>query len=71
MISRASSSDPERLQRFEREARAVAALSHPNVIAIFDVGFSDLPFLVMSCSTAILFASSSNEGPSLSSVPSS
>jgi serine/threonine protein kinase len=30
--------DPERMRRFEQEARAVAALSHPNVLAIFDVG---------------------------------
>jgi serine/threonine protein kinase/Tfp pilus assembly protein PilF len=38
--------DPEHLERFEREARAVAALSHPNVLAIFDVGRADVPFLV-------------------------
>jgi Tol biopolymer transport system component len=35
----ASSADA--LGRFEREARAVAALSHPNILAIFDVGRSD------------------------------
>ncbi len=31
-------SDPGRLRRFEQEARAVAALSHPNILAVFDVG---------------------------------
>ncbi len=30
--------DAEALSRFEREAKAVAALSHPNILAIFDFG---------------------------------
>jgi serine/threonine-protein kinase len=30
--------NPEALRRFEREAKAVAALSHPNILSIFDFG---------------------------------
>jgi Tol biopolymer transport system component/tRNA A-37 threonylcarbamoyl transferase component Bud32 len=36
-------SDPHRRKRFEREARAVAALSHPNICAVFDVGREETP----------------------------
>jgi Tol biopolymer transport system component len=40
--------DPERLQRFQREARAVAALNHPNVVTIYSVEEADgVHFLTM------------------------
>jgi len=39
--------EPDRLRRFEQEARAVAALNHPNILAIHDIGQqSGSPFLV-------------------------
>jgi serine/threonine protein kinase len=41
-------SDPTALDRFYREARAVAALSHPNVVQAFDIDkFDSVHFLVM------------------------
>jgi len=41
--------DPERKQRFEREARAVARLSHPAVVTVFDLGYhtDGSPYIVM------------------------
>jgi TolB-like protein/Tfp pilus assembly protein PilF len=38
VLPEATSRDPDALARFERETRAVAALSHPNILAIHDVG---------------------------------
>jgi eukaryotic-like serine/threonine-protein kinase len=37
----AFNTNPDRLRRFEQEARATAALNHPNILAVFDVGSHD------------------------------
>jgi eukaryotic-like serine/threonine-protein kinase len=41
------SQDPDRLRRFEQEARAAAALNHPNILAVHQLGtFNGAPYLV-------------------------
>jgi len=47
LIRPASSDNPDHLRRFEQEARAAAALNHPNILAIYDVGFDgSAPYIV-------------------------
>src|SRR3954453_5457946 len=42
-----SAPDSERLRRFEQEARATAALNHPSILAVFDIGSHDnSPYIV-------------------------
>src|SRR3954468_10396580 len=41
------SADADRLQRFEKEAQAAAALNHPNILAVYDVGqVNHAPYIV-------------------------
>jgi Tol biopolymer transport system component len=48
VLPAAFAQDPDRLTRFEREVKAVAALSHPNILSIFDFGVHDgLAYAVM------------------------
>ncbi|MFO0013074.1 MAG: serine/threonine-protein kinase [Planctomycetota bacterium] len=49
VIDRAICSDTSFLERFEREAKALAKLSHPNIVAVYDYGRTDdgLAYFVM------------------------
>jgi eukaryotic-like serine/threonine-protein kinase len=47
VVMQALAKDPDRLRRFELEARTVAALNHPNILGIHDIGkYEGAPYLV-------------------------
>ena len=62
--------DADRLTRFEGEARVLSTLSHPNLLAIYDVGAQDgLHYLVPNFWKAQRFATASPQARSASAKP--
>jgi hypothetical protein len=64
LIRPASSDNPDHLRRFEQEARAAAALNHPNILAIYDVGFEGTtPYIVSELLQGKTLRQRLTEGP--------
>jgi serine/threonine protein kinase len=60
------SSNPEAKQRFEREARAISSLNHPNICTLHDVGHQDgIDYLVMEFLGGETLANRLAKGPLL------
>ena len=60
----AISADPTAKQRFEREAKTISALNHPNICVLHDVGSHDgLDYLVMECVEGETLAKRLEKGP--------
>lgn len=64
ILPAAFANDPERLQRFEHEARILSTVSHPNLLAIHDVGSQDgVHFLVSEFLEGLTLRERMNAGP--------
>ena len=56
--------DPQFRERFDREARAISQLTHPNICTLFDIGDQDgTPFIVMELLDGESLASRLRDGP--------
>ena len=59
-----SSTDPDRLRRFEQEAKAAGALNHPNLVAVFDTGQHDgNPYVVFELLDGVTLRQRLGPGP--------
>jgi serine/threonine-protein kinase len=58
------STDPVRKQRFEREAKTISSLNHPNICTLHDIGSQDgVDYLVMECMEGETLAKRLEKGP--------
>src|SRR5271166_3471516 len=58
------SADPVAKQRFEREAKTISGLNHPNICTLHDVGSQDgVDYLVMECVEGETLAKRLEKGP--------
>jgi serine/threonine protein kinase len=58
------SADPGRKQRFDREAKTISGLNHPNICVLHDVGSQDgVDYLVMECVEGETLAKRLEKGP--------
>ncbi len=58
------SSDPARKQRFEREAKTISGLNHPNICTLHDVGsLEGVDYIVMECVEGESLAQRLEKGP--------
>jgi serine/threonine-protein kinase len=56
--------DPVRKQRFEREAKTISSLNHPNICTLHDIGSQDgVDYLVMECVDGESLAKRLGKGP--------
>ncbi len=58
------SNEPAALERFDREARTIACLSHPNIVSVHDFGIQDgRPYLIMELVDGPTVAQLVSDGP--------
>lgn len=64
ILPREMSTDPVRKQRFEREAKTISSLNHPNICVLHDIGSQDgVDYLVMECVEGETLAKRLEKGP--------
>jgi Tol biopolymer transport system component len=64
VLSPSFAGDPDRLRRFEQEARAAGALNHPNILAVYDLGtHNGSPYLVSEFLEGETLREKLSEGP--------